>query len=108
MMAIGTRPSQIVAMVLFESVYISFIGSLLGILLGSAISYYFTVFPIDFSEYQKELAEFNQITTILPTKLTVANVMTTAFFTFCIGVLFSIAPARRASRLRPLDAIRQL
>ncbi|HOT46611.1 MAG TPA: ABC transporter permease [Spirochaetota bacterium] len=108
MMAIGTRPSQIVAMVLFESVYISFIGSLLGILLGSAISYYFTVFPIDFSEYQKELAEFNQITTILPTKLTVKNVITTAFFTFCIGVLFSIAPARRASRLKPLDAIRQL
>jgi putative ABC transport system permease protein len=108
MMAIGTRPSQIVTMVLCESIYISFIGALLGIVVGSIISYYFMVFPLDYSEYQKEMEAFNQITTVFPTRLTVANIVSTAFFTFCIGVLFSIAPARRASRLRPLDAIRQL
>ncbi len=108
MMAIGTKPSQIVTMVLFESVYISFLGAILGIILGSLISYYFTVYPIDYSEYQKELEAFNQITMILPAKLTVLNIVSTSFFTFVIGVLFSIAPARRASRLRPLDAIRQL
>lgn len=108
MMAIGTRPSQIVTMVLFESVCISFIGAILGIVLGSLISFYFTVYPLDYSQYQKEMEAFNQITTVFPTHLTVRNIISTAFFTFCIGVLFSIAPARRASRLRPLDAIRQL
>ncbi len=108
MMAIGTRPSQIVTMVLCESVYISFIGAILGIVFGSLISFYFTVYPLDYSEYQKEMEAFNQITTVFPTRLTAKNLISTAFFTFCIGVLFSIAPARRASRLRPLDAIRQL
>ncbi|MBP7734616.1 MAG: ABC transporter permease [Spirochaetes bacterium] len=108
MMAIGTKPSQIVTMVLFESTCISFIGSILGIIVGAVISYYFTIFPLDLSEYQKEMEAFNQVTMILPTKLTIKNLISTAFFTFCIGVLFSIAPARRASRLRPLDAIRQL
>lgn len=108
MMAIGTKPRQIVTMVLFESVFISFMGALLGIVVGCAVSYYFYIHPFDFSDYQNEMAAFGQITTVLPTKLTVANVVITSTLTFLFGVLFSIAPARRASRLKPLKAIRQL
>ena len=108
MMAIGTKPRQIVTMVLLESVFISLLGVILGIIAGSSISYYFFIHPFDFSDYQKEMEVFAQVTTVFPAKLTVHNVITTAFFTFLFGVLFSIAPARRASKLNPLKAIRQL
>jgi ABC-type antimicrobial peptide transport system permease subunit len=108
MMAIGTRPRQVMTMVLMESVFISILGVALGIIAGSALSYYFTVHPIDYSEYQKELEAFNQVTTVLPAKLTLRNVLNSAFQTFLFGVVFSIVPARRASRLKPLKAIQQL
>jgi putative ABC transport system permease protein len=108
MMAIGTKPRQIVTMVLLESVFISLLGVILGIIVGSSISYYFFIHPFDFSEYQKEMEVFAQVTTVFPAKLTMYNVITTSFLTFMFGVLFSIAPARRASKLNPLKAIRQL
>ncbi len=108
MMAIGTRPRQIVTMVLLESVFISFMGTLLGIAVGCAVSYYFFLYPFDFSDYQKEMEVFAMVTTVFPAKLTLPNVVITSILTFLFGVLFSIAPARRASKLNPLKAIRQL
>ena len=108
MMAIGTRPGQIVRLVLFESIFISLIGVALGIILGASISYYFFIHPFDFSAYQKEMEVFAQVTTVFPAKLTWANVVVTSLLTFLFGVLFSILPARRASKLNPIKAIRQL
>ena len=108
MMAIGTRPGQILTMVLIESVLISILGVALGIIAGSGLSYYFTVHPLDYSQYQKELEAFNQITTVLPAKLTIRNIFNSGLQTFLFGVIFSILPARRASRLKPLKAIQQL
>jgi putative ABC transport system permease protein len=108
MMAIGTKPRQIVTMVLLESVFISFLGVILGIIVGSSISYYFYIHPFDFSSWEKEMEVFAQVTTVFPAKLSANNIITTALFTFLFGVLFSIAPARRASKLNPLKAIRQL
>jgi putative ABC transport system permease protein len=108
MMAIGTRPGQIVRLVLLESIYISLLGVALGIVLGCSVSYYFFIHPFDFSAYQKEMEVFAQVTTIFPAKLTAANVLITSMLTFLFGVLFSIAPARRASKLNPIKAIRQL
>lgn len=108
MMAIGTRPSQIVTMVMMESVFISLLGVALGIIAGSSLSLYFFIHPFDFSSYQKEMETFGQVTTVFPAKMTFMNVLITSSLTFLFGVLFSILPARRASRLNPIKAIRQL
>ncbi len=108
MLAVGTRPDQILGMVLFESVLITLLGILCGILAGSALSYYYTVYPMDYSKYAKEFETFNITTYVFPARLTLSNLATTSFVTMLLGVLFSIAPARRAAHLRPLEAIRQL
>jgi putative ABC transport system permease protein len=108
MMAIGTRPRQVLSMVMLESVFISLLGVALGIIAGSALSYYFSVHPLDYSKYQKELEAFNQVTLVLPAKLTVGNILNSGLQTFLFGVVFSFVPARRASRLQPLKAIQQL
>ncbi len=108
MLAIGTRPSQVVAMVLIESIIISAIGVGLGAFLGYCASYYFFINPIDYSAYAAELSVWNISTTIFPADVTWLNMSATAAFTFLFALLFSFFPARRAAKLKPVEAIRHL
>lgn len=108
MLSIGTRPGQVVKMVLMESVFISLLGIALGVTLGYAISYYFKINPIDYSSYAKEIAVWGVNTAIFPADTTLLNIAVTSVLTFVLSFLFSIFPARRASRLKPVEAIRHL
>ncbi len=108
MMAIGTRPGQIRSLVLIETIMIALMGIVLGTVVGVATSYYFECNPIDFSAYADEIAVWGMTTTLVPADATVANILTTGIITFACAVIFSIFPARRASKLKPVDAIRQL
>ncbi len=108
MLSIGTRPSQVVSMVLAESAIISVMGVALGVMLGYASSWYFFVNPIDYSSYSEEIAVWGLSTTVFPADATWLNMSVTGGFTFLFAMTFSIFPARRASRLRPVEAIRQL
>jgi len=108
MKAVGTTPGQIVALVILETFFITVIGVLLGVALGAGISYYFTVHPIDYSQYSEEIAVWGITTTIFPATVTIANTVVTAVLTMIVSLLFCIFPARRASKLHPVEAIRHI
>ena len=108
MLAIGTRPGQVRLMVLIESVFISMMGIALGIILGTAISYYFTIHPLDYSSYQKEMEAFGMTRTFIPAKIELIDLVSTSLAMFLLSIVFTFFPALRASRLRPVEAIRKL
>jgi putative ABC transport system permease protein len=108
MLAIGTRPGQIISIVLFESIIISIIGIIIGIAIGSGISIYFEINPIVLSQYANEMAAFKVNTTVFPAKLTLLNITVTSILTFLLSFLFTIIPARKAAKLNPIEAIRHL
>jgi len=108
MLSIGTQPSQVVAIVLAETMFISLVGILIGSIIGIGGSIYLHFNPIDYSAYAEEIAVWGVNTTIFPATVTVANVVVTGLITFVLAVLFSIFPARRAARLDPVEAIRTL
>ncbi|MFW5861644.1 MAG: ABC transporter permease [Spirochaetota bacterium] len=108
MLSIGTQPSQVVAIVLTETVFITLLGILLGSILGIGSSMYLHYNPIDYSAYADEIAIWGISTTVFPATVTPLNVTVTGMFTFILGILFSIFPARRAAKLDPVEAIRTL
>jgi putative ABC transport system permease protein len=87
-MAVGARGRDILAQFLVEAVTLSLIGGVIGIALGlggsSAINY--------FAEWP---------TIVAPQSIAVAF-----FFAAAIGIFFGFYPARKASRLDPIDALR--
>jgi len=87
-MALGARRRDILWQFLLEALLLSAAGGLLGVLLGLggalAVS--------SFSE--------------LPVKITAASVLLAFLFAGLVGVFFGLHPARKAARLRPIQALR--
>jgi putative ABC transport system permease protein len=87
-MALGARPRDILWQFLLEALVLSGVGGLLGILLGLAGA--------------SAVARFSE----LPVEVTPMSVLVAFLFAGLVGVFFGLHPARKAARLRPIDALR--
>jgi putative ABC transport system permease protein len=108
MLALGTRPGQIMSIVMIESFIISLIGVFFGSIAGSLLCWDYYVNPLNFGDYSKEMSAFGMSTTLFPSDMTLLNLSVTVLLIIILSVIFSILPARKASQLRPVEAIRHL
>jgi ABC-type lipoprotein release transport system permease subunit len=108
MLSIGTSPVRIFSMILTESFIISVIGITAGMLCGWALSFYFTVYPIDFSEYQAEMELYGMSTLVYYAKMKPYDFAVTALTILVLSLTFTAFPAGRAAKLNPVRAIRHL
>ncbi|MFC1666360.1 ABC transporter permease [Candidatus Omnitrophota bacterium] len=86
--AVGGKAKDIMTQFLIESVVMTLSGGLMGILLGIATS-------ITLSS----LAGW-------ATKVTISNIILAASFSIAVGMFFGLWPAKKASRLNPIEALR--
>ncbi len=86
--AIGANNKDIMFQFLIEAVLLSFIGGLLGILLGSGTSALITV-----------VAGWT-------VTVSLSSVILATVFSLMVGVVFGLWPARQASKLNPIEALR--
>lgn len=86
--AIGEKKSEISLQFLLEAIALTFIGGLIGVILGWAISYGVT------------------LAGVVQTKVTLQSVLLAFGVSAGIGIIFGYYPARRASNLNPIDALR--
>lgn len=84
--ALGARRNDILKQFLFEAVILSVVGGIIGIILGLGASYILARFFIS--------------------EVTPWSVVLAFAFSVAVGVIFGIAPAYRASRLSPIEALR--
>ena len=87
-MAVGARGRDILTQFLIEAVTLSLIGGLLGVALGMGASYAIG-----------ELAGWR-------TEMSVESIALAVGFAGAVGVFFGFYPARKASRLLPIEALR--
>jgi len=87
-MAVGARGRDILTQFLVEAVTLALIGGLIGILIGAAAS----VAVGEFAGWRTEVSP--------------ASMLLAVGFSGAIGVFFGFYPARTASRLAPIDALR--
>ena len=88
--ALGAQPRQIQLQFLIESFVLSVLGGLIGLILGLAVSYYF-------SGYMD-----------IPFRISSFAISLGLGFSAAVGVIFGWAPARKASRLNPIEALRRI
>jgi putative ABC transport system permease protein len=86
--AIGAKARDINRQFLVEAVALTFIGGLIGIMLGWSISFGISYLGV------------------LQTTVSVSSILLAFGVSAAIGIVFGYYPARRASRLNPIEALR--
>lgn len=88
--ALGATPNRIQLQFIIESIFLSLIGGLVGLIIGSLIAYVAAILiGIGFS-------------------LAISTILLAVGFSAAVGIVFGYMPARKASRLNPIDALRSL
>lgn len=88
--ALGAEPRSIQLQFMIEAIFLSVLGGIIGIILGALIS-------------------FAASTVIgIPLVLSPSAVALGFGFSAAVGIIFGSAPARKASKLNPIDALRSV
>ncbi|NTV80377.1 MAG: FtsX-like permease family protein [Candidatus Aminicenantes bacterium] len=90
-MAVGAREVDILLQFLTEAIVLSLLGGLIGIGFG-----------VGASKLIKRIKMFSQFNTVV----SMESVLLAFFFAAAIGIFFGFYPARKASRLDPIEALR--
>ena len=101
--ALGARPSSIVRLILTESVLITalfgYIGMVLGVAVMEVVNYIIRQMPPDDSGY-------GQTTIFLDPTLDLSVAVSATIVLVIAGLVAGYIPARRAARLKTIDALR--
>lgn len=93
--ALGAKNSQILSLFLVESGLYGLVGGTIGLLLG-----------IIFAKSVESLFKIFIGPAFLSVKISIPLLLGTLLFSFVVGCLSGIAPARKASKLNPVDSLR--
>jgi len=105
LMAVGMNKIRIFSMIILESVMLTIVGGILGILAGSGISKIFETKPINLSMFSEGLEEYGFAAQVY-TSLRTETVITIAILVVLTAVLSAVYPARKALKLNPAEATR--
>ena len=86
--ALGARKRTILSQFLVESILLSVIGGIIGIILGWGIS------------------EVVGLLLDIPPEITMSSIVLATAFSAFVGILFGLYPANRAANLQPVEALR--
>jgi ABC-type lipoprotein release transport system permease subunit len=107
MLSMGTRPFQVVFLIMLESFFIGIISLIIGGILGivhSLICEYYL--GIDLSFFSEGMQSMGIISMIMHADLALSHLLWTALIIVLTVVGSSLYPAIRASRFKPVEALR--
>lgn len=95
--ALGAKTSSILLQFLSESAILTLIGGMLGIIFGLVGAYVISA-----------IANLVVPTLGFSPKITVGAIIITTLFSSAVGIFFGLYPAKKAAKMLPIDALRQL
>jgi ABC-type antimicrobial peptide transport system permease subunit len=107
-MALGLRPSAVFRMVYFESMFLAGTGLLIGFAISIPIVLYMQGHPISLTGNLEDVYALFGFEPLITFKLKPLNPIGSTLTIFLVAALASLYPALKASRGRPVEALRSV
>jgi ABC-type lipoprotein release transport system permease subunit len=104
LLAVGTTPGRLTRLLLLESVTMTLVGIIIGILLGCMVTWYFQVHGIAISGTAELMSQFGLPERMYP-RLSLLSTVIGAGGVLVITLLTALYPALKVRRLRPVEAM---
>lgn len=105
LLSIGMRPLQISRLIAIEAMLLTISGLIVGLILGSLLTYYFQVYGINLGGAADLYAQYG-MSPVLHPALSWNLVWRTSIAVVVIAFVVAIYPAYKVTTLRPVEAIR--
>lgn len=105
LMAVGMNKKRVFSMIMLETIFLTLVGSIAGMILGGALIGIFGQVGLNFASVQEGFEAFGWSAMVYP------SIELNFFFgvtalVIVVAILSSIIPARKALKLNPVEAIR--
>jgi len=107
MMAIGTSPSRITKLVMLESICMTIVGIVLGIIIGSLVTLYFQKHGIFIAGTEDILKQYGIPDRLYP-RLSLISATAGPLVVFVITFVSSVFPALKIRKLKPVEAMNNI
>ena len=94
--ALGATPTEVRNQIILESVFLTLVAGIFGIILGA-----FVLFGI--SSATKDLTDFPYTNPTVP----IPYILGALFLMIFLGTFIGLIPAQRAVNMKPIDALRE-
>jgi ABC-type lipoprotein release transport system permease subunit len=105
--AVGMEGRQVMRMILTETVFITVLGILFGLIMGGGVNWYFATYGLDLSAWSPEEWSLagTVIDPVLRSHLRPQRALTLCGLVFFLTVTMGVYPAWKASRTQPVEAM---
>ena len=105
LMAIGTKPLRLVKIMLFESLAMTCIGLLTGMILGTAVTLFFSSYGIGMGDSSELLAQYGIADRLYP-RLSLLSILIGPTIICVVTCITALIPTLKIVRMRPVAALR--
>jgi ABC-type lipoprotein release transport system permease subunit len=104
MKAIGTRPSQVFFLIIFEAINLGFVGLVFGAGIGIVLVTFFSIVGIDLSAFSETMRVWGSGSIIYPVIVT-NDLLMSMSIVLMTTILAALYPAVKAAKIKPLEAL---
>ncbi|MDA3927712.1 MAG: FtsX-like permease family protein [Prolixibacteraceae bacterium] len=105
LMAVGMNKKRVFQMIMLETVFLTLVGAVIGMILGAILIFITGKTGLNFASAQEGLEAIGMSSSVYPS-IDAKFFFIVTGLVIITGILSSITPARRALKLNPIEAIR--
>ena len=108
MRAIGTKPLEILKLLLYETFILGGLSVIIGGLLGGWLTFYMQTHPLELASFAEMYREYGILEAVFPTQFSWTFTFIGMGYILILNLISIIYPAWTVIRMRPIDAINHI